>query len=427
MLTQAVKDLRRALGDDLHAPRYVETLPRLGYRLVAPARFLDRYDADAIGSPAGALDAAAGAPKRRLAIRAAAAALALITIAIGAIALKHEESSAATKPRWQASDQRAITADPGPERFPRISPDGTRVAYSVSDADRHNAHIVQRSLTQSRVMRLTEPSTSEEFFPVWSPDGATIAFARHAGDDCKILVAPALGGSERLVDNCYTGSVNYFSWAPDARHLVTTMPTAPSATDMAITLVSIDGGASDRLAYEHGIADLDLDARYSPDGTQIAFRRGASPYSDLYVVGARGGAVRQLTHLASRMRGFDWTRDGAALVFRFVRTCRPAGALHGVARRRIASRHSACSQPNSRARRAGFGHGRVRDSTPAHAARDGWHRRGRRQAARSRPVDRQRQRAGVFAGGRSHRVRFRSQRRAAALAQRSGERRNPIR
>ena len=315
VLTQAVKDLRRALGDDLHAPRYVETLPRLGYRLVAPARFLDRYDADAIGSPAGALDAAAGAPKRRLAIRAAVAALALITIAIGAIALKHEESSAATKPRWQASDQRAITADPGPERFPRISPDGTRVAYSVSDADRHNAHIVQRSLTQSRVMRLTEPSTSEEFFPVWSPDGATIAFARHAGDDCKILVAPALGGSERLVDNCYTGSVSYFSWAPDARHLVTTMPTAPSATDMAITLVSIDGGASDRLAYEHGIADLDLDARYSPDGTQIAFRRGASPYSDLYVVGARGGAVRQLTHLASRMRGFDWTRDGAALVF----------------------------------------------------------------------------------------------------------------
>src|SRR5215467_9078512 len=43
VLTQAVKDLRRALGDDLHAPRFVETLPRLGYRLVAPARFLDQY------------------------------------------------------------------------------------------------------------------------------------------------------------------------------------------------------------------------------------------------------------------------------------------------------------------------------------------------------------------------------------------------
>jgi hypothetical protein len=60
---------------------------------------------------------------------------------------------------------------------------------------------------------------------------------------------------------------------------------------------------------------MDLDARYSPDGTQIAFRRGASPYSDLYLVSANGGAVRQLTHLASRMRGFDWARDGSALVF----------------------------------------------------------------------------------------------------------------
>ena len=33
------------------------------------------------------------------------------------------------------------------------------------------------------------------------------------------------------------------------------------------------------------------------------------------IVDAIGGDVRQLTHLASRMRGFDWTRDGSALVF----------------------------------------------------------------------------------------------------------------
>ena len=315
VLTQAVKDLRRALGDDLHAPRFVETLPRLGYRLVAPAQFLDRFDVDAIMAPNARADSSAGTPRRRIAIITAFAMLALATIAGAAIALRREESGGPAKPHWLASEQRAITADPGPENFPRISPDGTRVAYSVSDADRHNAHIVQRSLTQSRVMRLTEPNISEDYFPVWSPDGATIAFARHAGDGCQILIAPALGGPQRLVDNCYTGSVNYFSWAPDARHLVTTAPTGPSATDMAITLIPIDGGPSTPLAYEHGVADLDLDARYSPDGTQIAFRRGASPYSDLYVVGAHGGAVRQLTHLASRMRGFDWARDGTALVF----------------------------------------------------------------------------------------------------------------
>jgi Tol biopolymer transport system component/DNA-binding winged helix-turn-helix (wHTH) protein len=314
VLTQAVKDLRRSLGDDLHAPRYVETLPRLGYRLVAPARFVDRYDSDArdtaiVETPTEAK------PARRIAVGLASAALALVAIASVGFGWRRDETPAPAKARWHASEQRAITADPGPENFPRISPDGTRVAYSVGEADHHHAHIVQRSLTQSRVMRLTEPSASDEFFPVWSPDGATIAFARHEGDDCRILVAPALGGPERLVDRCWSGAVNYFSWAPDARHLVTTVPTSPAGTDMAIVTIPVEGGASVPLAYDHGFADMDLDARYSPDGAQIAFRRGASPYSDLYVVGTNGGAVRQLTHLASRMRGFDWTRDGSALVF----------------------------------------------------------------------------------------------------------------
>src|SRR5215475_11244554 len=35
-LNSAVKKLREALGDSAETPRYVETLPRLGYRFIAP-------------------------------------------------------------------------------------------------------------------------------------------------------------------------------------------------------------------------------------------------------------------------------------------------------------------------------------------------------------------------------------------------------
>jgi dipeptidyl aminopeptidase/acylaminoacyl peptidase len=39
------------------------------------------------------------------------------------------------------------------------------------------------------------------------------------------------------------------------------------------------------------------------------------PYSDLYIVPARGGEVRAVTHLGARLRGFTWTPDSRALVF----------------------------------------------------------------------------------------------------------------
>jgi Tol biopolymer transport system component/DNA-binding winged helix-turn-helix (wHTH) protein len=318
VLTQAVKELRRVLGDDLHAPRFVETLPRLGYRLVAPARFLENFEAPHTlratplanaAIPPRAVDSAV-----RRGVLAALAVAALVAIA-AAFFVVRERGATAAQPHWRISEQRSVTADPGPETFPRISPDGTRVAYSVGDIARHEMYIVQRSLAQSRVVRLTQPAPGEEFYPVWSPDGATIAFTRQEGENCSILIVPALGGPEKLVDRCFPGSVNYFSWTPNGHRLVMTAPSARGSYDMAILEVPTDGGPVDRLRYGHGANDIDLDARYSPDGSRVAFRRGANPYSDLYVVDAHGGPVRQVTHLSSRMRGFDWTRDGSALIF----------------------------------------------------------------------------------------------------------------
>jgi eukaryotic-like serine/threonine-protein kinase len=37
-LTRAIKEIRRALGDDANAPRYIETLPKRGYRFIAEVR-----------------------------------------------------------------------------------------------------------------------------------------------------------------------------------------------------------------------------------------------------------------------------------------------------------------------------------------------------------------------------------------------------
>ena len=55
---QAVGDLRKSLGDDARAPRYIETIPKRGYRLIAPVRKLHGL---AGGEQAGARSAWSGA------------------------------------------------------------------------------------------------------------------------------------------------------------------------------------------------------------------------------------------------------------------------------------------------------------------------------------------------------------------------------
>ena len=44
VLTQAIKELRRAFADDSRPSQYIETIPKVGYRLIAPVLVLDGPD-----------------------------------------------------------------------------------------------------------------------------------------------------------------------------------------------------------------------------------------------------------------------------------------------------------------------------------------------------------------------------------------------
>jgi len=63
-LTRSMADLRRALGDDQRSPRYIETIPKRGYRLVAHVAPPPRGDHDACAEVA---------PRGRIADRLASA------------------------------------------------------------------------------------------------------------------------------------------------------------------------------------------------------------------------------------------------------------------------------------------------------------------------------------------------------------------
>jgi Tol biopolymer transport system component/DNA-binding winged helix-turn-helix (wHTH) protein len=314
VLTQAVKELRRVFGDDLSAPRFIETVPRLGYRLLVPVEWEESLPAGAITesteNPAENIAAAAApvAPRpRRAAIWLV---LAAVLFVAGTIALRIGSGDG----RAQAQPLPVplmLTADPGAESTPRLSPDGSRLAYVAPDPDSGQLRVLVRGINASGTLQPTQ-GLGQESWPVWSADGAQLAFVRRGGDACEIVTVDALGGAERARGACPRGMFESFDWSPDGSRFAVASFDGPGTA--RISLRALEGGEPLALRYAHDAAEHDLAPHYSPDGRRIAFRRGLSPYTDLYVMGAEGGEVRRVTRLAALIRGFDWLGDGS-LVF----------------------------------------------------------------------------------------------------------------
>lgn len=330
VLTQAIKELRRAFVDDTKPSQYIATIPKVGYRLVAPVTLVPSADAALAILPSGTDEAANshlspdeipattddgnGRDRTFIGYGIASAVVVAIVAASALFFSMRDAHVAAAHGGWKAEDIRTITSDPGPERVPRMSPDGTRFVYEKVDIDSSISRIQVRGIKPSHMQTLTARVEDFEASPTWSPDGSEIAFARLRYDSCKIMIAPSTGGSEREVAPCQDYAVNYFDWTPDGKHLISAERIGGNGGDLTLKSWDIATGTKTPLTYEHAANDQDLEAHYSPDGKSIAFRRGLAPYSDLYVMSADGGAVKQVTHIDSRITGYTWTPDGKSLV-----------------------------------------------------------------------------------------------------------------
>src|SRR5437773_7840650 len=80
-LNTAINKLREALGDSADNPRFIETLPRRGYRFIAP---VTGVDATASGTSAGASEVAP--TQNRKIVVAAAIAVLVAGVAVGGLA-----------------------------------------------------------------------------------------------------------------------------------------------------------------------------------------------------------------------------------------------------------------------------------------------------------------------------------------------------
>ena len=120
-LNTAIKKIRAALNDDADAPRYIETVPRRGYRFVAPVERMVEQQAER--SPVG--NPHARTNRHRLLTVSGVAILVLVILGlIWRPALRHGEAS--TSPEF-----RRLTFELPELGAARFTPDGASLVYSA--------------------------------------------------------------------------------------------------------------------------------------------------------------------------------------------------------------------------------------------------------------------------------------------------------
>ena len=117
------------------------------------------------------------------------------------------------------SGLKQITTGHGDDREPRISPDGTRIAFSSDRAFEGSYDIWVAELATGKLTRRTA-TPADEYEPAWSSDGKEIAFVSGVGINGTTIRAVTDGGQERTLVTAPTGArVNSPSWAPDGNRV----------------------------------------------------------------------------------------------------------------------------------------------------------------------------------------------------------------
>jgi Tol biopolymer transport system component/DNA-binding winged helix-turn-helix (wHTH) protein len=304
-INSSVRKLREALGDSSANPRFIETLARRGYRLLVPVSCNGAEDLRPEQPPP---------PVRRARWPLVSGAGVVAVIALAALLLsRHRSPHELVLPPAVP-----LTSYPGRVCCPSFSPDGTRVAFAWTGPDGERSHIYAKLVGQGEPVRLTT-GAAEDMWPAWSPDGRSIAFQRFARGETSLLVIPAMGGREQDIAHLGTGeqatTVSQLSWSANGKSLFA-VDGGPETAWTWITRVSVESGDKVRITFPQA-EYRDESPAVSPDGTRLAFTRGAGFGMNIYVVelGDQGHTPRSITSDTLLIESLAWSPDGRYLVF----------------------------------------------------------------------------------------------------------------
>ncbi|MFN0168750.1 MAG: winged helix-turn-helix domain-containing protein [Bryobacteraceae bacterium] len=272
-LNAAINKLREVLDDSAANPRFIETVPRRGYRFIA--RVEQPVQAQPVQPPT---PTPAAPPPARNRLGWWIAGAGVVAAAIAGFLLFRQ------RPTETHYELRQLTRDSGLTFQPGISADGNFVVYASDRATGKDLDIWIQHVSGGQPFRLTSSPTHESI-PSISADGRRVVFQLgYWGEEKGIFVVPALGGTPQMV----TPAGRDARISPDGS--VIAYSTGDYGQPSEVRLIPAEGGSDRKIS-------AGLDWAIAPAWTRqgkhllVWARRMPNEPLDYWMVPATGGAA----------------------------------------------------------------------------------------------------------------------------------------
>ena len=264
-LSFTINLLRKALGDDSHDPRFIETVPRRGYRFIAEA--IEKTSETDVRAEI-AVSERYSIP--RLAIYSS---VFIFLVAVSWYAVGSLVRSDITAPLLNASFKSEAISRSGDVLHAVISPDGNLAAYSSETGKKQSLWL--RNLTSSVNIQLIPPSDDHYLGLAFSKDGLSVYFVRKGSEDNSLTAIYHIGAFGGIPSKIIDKAEGWISISPDDRQI--SFVRCHYSDDDYCSLFTADvDGSNERKIVSKPRPDRISANQFSPDGRSIAFATGQS-------------------------------------------------------------------------------------------------------------------------------------------------------
>lgn len=299
VLTRAISSLRKELGDSTRNSKYIETISKTGYRLIADVKYTSKTTISKSDQEY--------ARKRKLLLIAVPAFLLLLFSSFSIWKILSPEDSKVFYPV-------ALANNNSTEYYPAISKDGQFAAYASRSVENSNWDIYVKRIGAETLIKLTD-NPSVDLRPVWSNDGSNVYHIRYQKEGPTIYKTPMIGGKETRILTAGKFCRGNFDISP-AEDEIAYNDRSARGKPLQIELTNLSSGKKLFVTNPPDRHNGDIHPTYSPDGSKIAFIREKNSTSmHLYVLDLSSKELKQITKDHISINGFDWSSDGKSIVY----------------------------------------------------------------------------------------------------------------